>query len=122
MTQDHRFIVWLKKKMACGEARAWAMKQASPQAAWNRCEEIGWLKWVLANMYDDDDSGADFGHILTEKCWCMMTTCEEIKARWPRIPWPGRPTARRLSRTAKLPGQPNQPRRGNRAGAKVGSV
>jgi hypothetical protein len=47
-------IEWLKKHGACSEGLSFARKYQTPQAAWDACKDLNYLKWVACASLDDE--------------------------------------------------------------------
>ena len=43
-----KWIAWLRRVGACGEAIAWCKTQPSKAAAWRSCERGDWMLWVIS--------------------------------------------------------------------------
>lgn len=79
MTERHPFIKWLRRKKACAPGIEWAKTQATPQDAWNNCEESAWMVWLV------ETAGAPTPEHEPFRCWCL--SANGVRSKFPRIPW-----------------------------------
>ncbi len=82
MTKQHPFIKWLREHYACAPAVQWAMTKRSPQEAWAKCEDEGWMRWLLEATVPINKQPP---HGTFDDCWCLKPT--GIRKRYTRIPW-----------------------------------
>ena len=69
---DTEFREWLRLRLACDEAIAWA-EGLTPQEAWNICPRADWMLWLLSALgYADDRT------LLLFACWCVRQVWDRL--------------------------------------------
>ena len=69
-----RVIEKLEAMGACSEAIEWLEAQPSQQAAWDNCQNNGWMHWLLGRLDDY--------HMLNEQQYKQLLAYDAAVGRW----------------------------------------